>query len=374
MRLHDKTFQYLFSKFFVYNILFEDAEVDEQFLGLDEDSSVLSISGAGCGVAGMVSKRPRSVDAVDINPHHLSIAALKATAAQHMFPYTRFYDLMGRGWQPDPKNTIQTLSPHLPDWIQKYWKKHHSVFKDTMYQHGLTAQMLTSLRRLTGIDLQWLYQMMGRSVEERMRMVEAKIAPILHNPIISAVLRSPLQLVALGINFKQRDRLLQSEGMNMVNYFVEHVKRVASTQLETNWFAWYVVAGQYNHENPNAVPPYLRPDRYEKSYKSPTQMRSHHGNLFDVLGSGGKNTWSHYTLCDAPDWMPVPVQDKLLKEILRTSRDGGVVLVRSVEDQCIAENTRMQKHFRLMKEESDLASELDRSRQYRRVNFYRVVH
>ncbi len=374
MRLHDKTFQYLFSKFFVYNILFEDAEVDEQFLGLDEDSSVLSISGAGCGVAGMVSKRPRSVDAVDINPHHLSIAALKATAAQHMFPYTRFYDLMGRGWQPDPKNTIQTLSPHLPDWIQKYWKKHHSVFKDTMYQHGLTAQMLTSLRRLTGIDLQWLYQMMGRSVEERMRMVEAKIAPILHNPIISAVLRSPLQLVALGINFKQRDRLLQSEGMNMVNYFVEHVKRVASTQLETNWFAWYVVAGQYNHENPNAVPPYLRPDRYEKSYKSPTKMRYHHGNLFDVLGSGGKNTWSHYTLCDAPDWMPVPVQDKLLKEILRTSRDGGVVLVRSVEDQCIAENTRMQKHFRLMKEESDLASELDRSRQYRRVNFYRVVH
>lgn len=72
--------------------------------------------------------------------------------------------------------------------------------------------------------------------------------------------------------------------------------------------------------------------------------------------------------------MPVPVQDKLLKEILRTRRDGGVVLVRSVEDQCIAENTSMQKHFQLIKEESDLASEQALSRQYRRVNFYCVVH
>lgn len=375
MRLQDRAFQYLFSKFFIYNILFEDAEVDERFLGVDEDSSVLSISGAGCGIAGMVSRRPRTIDAVDINPHHLSLAALKATSAQHLYPYTSFYDLCGRGWQPSPKETIGSLAPHMPDWIQKYWKKNHKVFKDTMYHHGLTANMLGSLRRMTGLNAEWLRRMTDKSVEERCREVDEVIAPVLRSPALSAVLRSPLQLVALGVNFAQRDRLLRAEQEeDLVSYFIEHIKRVASTDLETNWFAWFVAAGSFNHDNPDAVPPYLRQDRYETSYKAPTQVRYTNGNIFDKLSEAGKNTWTHYTLCDAPDWMPLPVQKHLLNEILRTSKDGATFLVRSVETDCIAEVNGMDKHFQLRKEDSDIATQLDRSRQYQSVRFYRVVH
>lgn len=375
IRLQDKAFQLLFSKCFVYNILFEDAEVDEQFLGLEEDSNVLSITGAGCGVAGMMSKRPRSIDAVDINPHHLSIAAMKMTAAQHMASYTHFYDLCGRGWQSSPKETIQELGLYMPVWIREYWKKHYKVFRDTMYHHGLTAEMLHQLRKRAGLNAQWLRAMMGKTIEDRMQMVEDTIAPILHSPIMSMILRSPLQLVALGVNFAQRDRLLATEQMDsLVSYFVEHIKRVASTDLETNWFAWYSVAGQYNHEHPDAVPPYLRRDRHERSYQSPTSVRYHNTNIFDVMGQAGPQTWSHYTLCDAPDWMPEQVQKHLLKEILRTSRDGATVLVRSVEKEPWVCHRGMDKHFKLREEDSRLASELDRSRQYQSVQLYQVAH
>lgn len=373
MRLRDRAFQQLFSRIFVYNILFEDAEVDERYLGIDERSSVLGITGAGCGVAGMVSSRPRRIDAVDINPHHLALTALKCTASQWLQPYSSFYDLFGRGWQADPESTVQSLVSHLPDWMQRYWRRHHGAFHRSILHEGFTAQVIHGIRRLTGVDVEWLRHMITQPVEQRLRAIDEQIVPVMRRPEITAFLRSPLQLVALGINYSQRDRLLETEGTDLVDYFVDHLKRLATTDLETNWFVWYFTAGQYNHENQDAVPPYLRRDRYERSLHAPTTIAYHRRSIFDVLDEAGPSTWTHYTLCDAVDWMPPTVQRNLFDRILRTSKDGAVVLYRSVEDDSVVERLGLERHFRLMPH-SEEASDADRSRQYRRVNFYQVCH
>jgi len=374
MALKDKLFQRTFSKLFVYNILWEDAEVDERWLGIDEDSSVLCITGAGCGVAGMTSGRPQRIDAVDINPHHLALAALKVTATQRMESYSQFYDLFARGWASDPERTVRRLTDTLPRWIQRYWKRHHDRFEKSMLHQGLTAQMLTAFRRQVGADANWLRQVIKESPEERMRIIDERVRPVLTRPHMKAVLNSPLQLVSLGINFQQRDRIVQTEGMNIVDFFIEHLKRVAATDCETNWFVWYTVAGEFNHDNPDAVPPYLRKDRWERSYRAPTSVRYHNRNLFEVLSKAGPETWSHYTLCDAPDWLDDQAQRNLLDEIFRTSRDGAVVLARSVEGHSMVENVGYTDRFVPMVEASQDGTETDRSRQYRKVAFYRVQH
>lgn len=374
MALRDKLFQSTFSKLFVYNILWEDSEVDERYLGVDERSAVLSITGAGCTVAGMLSRRPACIDAVDINPHHLALTGLKANAAVRSPSYSEFYDLFGRGWSPDPEVMVPRAAEGLPDWMQRYWKRHWARFATTMLHKGLTARMLHLLRREIGVDGAWLREIIRLPVEDRRRAVDARIAPVLSKPHFKAFLKSPIQLVSLGINFQQRDRLVEAEGMEMIDYFVEHIKRVAATDLATNWFGWYVVAGHYDHDNPDAVPPYLRRDRFERSRGAPTVTRYHRRNLFEVMSQAGPGTWSHYTLCDAPDWLPQDVQQRLLEEIVRTSRDGAIVLARSVEGACMVERTGMDRRIRRLDEVSEAATAQDRSRQYRRVNFYRVEH
>ena len=180
--------------------------------------------------------------------------------------------------------------------------------------------------------------------------------------------------MSLGINFQQRDRIVQTEGMNITDFFIEHLKRVAATDCETNWFVWYTVAGEFNHDNEDAVPPYLRKDRWERSNRAPTSVRYHNRNLFEVLSKAGPETWSHYTLCDAPDWLDHDAQRHLLDEIYRTSRDGAVVLARSVEGQSMVENVGYADRFVPMVEASDDGTATDRSRQYRKVAFYRVHH
>ena len=359
---------------FVYNILFEDSEVDERFLGVNEDSSILGISGAGCGMAGLVSGQPKRVDAVDINHHHLALTALKVSAAQRMQNYTEFYDMFGRGWHIAPKKAVKDLTSDLPRWIQRYWKRHHDRFERSLYREGLTARMLTVLRNQCGIDANWLRGIIATPEEQRAQKVEDAIRPILERPAVKAAISSPLQLMALGINFTQRDRMLETEETDMVGFFVEYIRRLASTELETNWFAWWALTNQFNHEHPDAAPPYLRRDRHERSLEAPTTVRYHRRNIFDVLEDAGPNTWSHYMFCDAPDWMPPPVQKQLLEDVYRTSRDGAVMLYRSVEDDCMVERLGMQGKFQKMQEETDLASEQDRTRQYRRVNFYRIAH
>ena len=377
MSLRNSAFQGAFSKLFVYNILFEDSESDERYLELDENSSILSITGAGCGVASMMSRRPQRLDAVDINRHHLALAGLKVIGAQRLADYDLFYQLLGRGCLPDPRETMAQLANHMPDWMSKYWSRRWKrLARNSIYLQGLTSRMLTGLRKLSGINAEWLNSMLDASVEEREQAIDDVIAPVLERRSVRIMMQSPLQLLALGINYNQRDKILASEDdENLIEFYISHLKRLATTDLATNWFVWHAATGHFNHDHPDAVPPYLRRNRHERSSEqSPTKVLFHHGNIFDRLESAGPGTWSHYTLCDAPDWMPPHVQSKLLDEIHRTSKDGAIVLARTVEPESFVERLDDRRRFQLMEDASTRAAAEDRSRQYRRVDFFRVVH
>lgn len=376
MSLRNLAFQNAFSKLFVYNILFEDSESDERYLDINEDSSILSITGAGCGVASMMSRHPRRLDAVDINRHHLALAGLKVLGAQGIADYDTFYQLLGRGSLRRAHRTIEQLSESMPSWMAKYWSKHAKRFeKRSIYLQGLTSRMLTGVRTMSGIDASWLRSLEDATLQQREDAIDEAISPLLERRSVRMVMQSPLQLLALGINFNQRDRILASEDdENLLEFFITHLKRLAQTELATNWFVWHAVTGHFNHAHPDAVPPYLRRDRHERSKQSPTSVRFHHGNIFDRLEAAGPKTWSHYTLCDAPDWMPPRVQKNLLDEIYRTSRDGAIVLARSVENDSFIERIDQGKRFQLIEEASKQATVEDRSRQYRRVDFFRVTH
>ncbi len=373
--LRDIAFQRIFTGLFVYNILFEDSELDDRFLEIDENSDVLSITGAGCGVATMVSRQPRRIDAVDINKHHLALSAMKMTAAQRLEDYDTFYSLLGRGMHPDPRNTVGQVAEHMPAWMQRYWAKHWNRFTRSLYLEGLTSKMLTAMRRMTGVNASWLIPLVDEPVEVRQQAIDDVITPVLNRPLVKMLMESPVQLLALGVNYQQRDRILESEPDDtIVDFFVSHLKRLAATDLATNWFVWWAITGAFNHDRQDAVPPYLRRERHEASYGASTQLNFHRGNIFDRLDAAGPKTWSHYTLCDAPDWMPDAVQRNLLDEIFRTSRDGAIVLTRSVEEESFIDRIDGGRRFKLMDEASTISTLEDRSRQYRRVDFYRVTH
>src|SRR5262249_17611102 len=147
MRIRDRIYQAVFARLPVYTILWEDSEVDAQHLGVDEASTVLAISAAGCGVAGLLSFRPRSIDAVDINPHPLALAALKTRATVDLRSFGELYELFGVGRHPRPERVLGQLTRDLPPWMRRYWKLRSGVFRQSLYGTGLTSRMLAAARR-----------------------------------------------------------------------------------------------------------------------------------------------------------------------------------------------------------------------------------
>lgn len=364
----DIAFEAAFRHLFVYNILFEDSEVDGRYLGLDERSRVLGISAAGCGLASMIRFRPRSIHAVDINRHHLALAGLKMAATREMDDHDALYRMFGHGTATERE--IVALSRLLPSWMHTYWQKHHHHFQTSLYSEGLTALMLKALRSQAGLSSEEMKRFVKLPAEDRKRSIRNKIEPALRTPMVAGLLRSPLNLLALGVNFAQRERMLA--GGDIVDFIIDHLERVAATDCETNWFAWLAVAGHYNHDHPQAVPPYLRGAHRDESRGAPTSFSFHQESIFDTLASAGSDTWTHYSLCDAVDWMPQGAQEKLLSEILRTAAPGAIVLMRSVEDVSPVESSRLRNEFERLNEESALATAEERSKQYRRVDFFRV--
>jgi hypothetical protein len=67
-------------------------------------------------------------------------------------------------------------------------------------------------------------------------------------------------------------------------------------------------------------------------------------------------------------------QKRLFQEVLRTGRDGGVLQYRTVDAESLVERHGLASRLVPMRAETELATALDRTRQYRGVRYYRIAN
>jgi S-adenosylmethionine-diacylglycerol 3-amino-3-carboxypropyl transferase len=373
-RVADRAFAATFRHLFAFSLLYEDSEVDNRVLGLDSRSRVLAVSGAGCGVAGLLAAHPARIDAIDINRHHLALAALKVAAARRLRSHAEFYELLGRGRHGDPQRTLQPLMTDLPAWVGRYWSANHHRFRRNLYAEGLAGNFQRWLRRIVALDADLLRTLQRLPPAERL----ARLSPILNTLRRSWPMRTladtPLFLLGIGVNFEQRQRNLRANrAASMVDVVTAHFERLVQTDLETNWFVWVGLTGEFNHDHPEAVPPYLRAESHRRSLMAPTQVGFHRESLQRMLADATPGRWSHFSLCDLVDWMPTSAQRQLLQRLARVGGPGAIVLTRSVEGGCVVDRVGLSELYERIEPASSRASEQERTRLYGRVNVYRVV-
>lgn len=370
----DRAFAATFRHIFTFSLLYEDSEVDNRVLALDPRSRVLAVTGAGCGVAGLLAAHPARIDAIDTNPHHLALAALKVAASRGVTSYAEFYQLLGRGRHDDPERTLQPLTRDLPGWVGRYWKAHHRRFRHNLYAEGLAGAFQRWLRRTMGVDADFLRALQRLPPADRL----ARLSPILtstrHAWPMRTLVNTPLFLLGVGVNFEQRQRNLRANrAATMLEVVTAHFERLALTDLETNWFVWLGLTGEFNHDHPEAVPPYLRAESHRRALEAPTRVGFHRESLQRMLADATPGQWSHFSLCDLLDWLPAEAQRQLLRRIARVGGPGALVLTRTVESDCVVERAGLSDLYERVEPASTRASEQERTRLYGRVNVYRVV-
>ena len=113
------------------------------------------------------------------------------------------------------------------------------------------------LQRLAGVDEGWIRRLTSLDVNARKRLVVETFRPVLTAPLTKWVLESPVHLVSIGVNYAQCERMLRIEGVaDVCAFLLMHLQRVADTDVARNWFVWYAIAGHYNHDDQDAIPPF----------------------------------------------------------------------------------------------------------------------
>ncbi len=373
-RVADRAFAATFRHIFTFSLLYEDSEVDNRVLGLDSRSRVLAVSGAGCGVAGLLAAHPARIDAIDTNRHHLALTALKVAAARRLTSHAEFYQLLGRGRHGDPERTIQPLMRELPAWVGHYWSANHRRFRHNLYAEGLAGTFQRWLRRNVGLDADFLRTLQRLAPADRLARLSPVLASLRRSWPMRTLVNTPLFLLGIGVNFEQRQRNLRANrAATMVDVVTAHFERLAQTELETNWFVWVGLTGQFNHDHPRAVPPYLRAESHRRSLVAPTRVGFHRESLQRMLAGATPRQWSHFSLCDVMDWMPADAQRQLLQRIASVGGPGALVLTRTVEDECAVDRAGLSELYERVEPASSRASEQERTRLYGRVNVYRVI-
>ncbi len=373
--LRDRLFWRVFSQLPIFTILFEDTDVEARFFQVDETSRVLSVSAAGCGIASLLAHRPRHIDAVDGNAHHLALTALKVAAAQGLSSHEELYELLGHGLHAQPERVLKELTASLPGWIQSHWARRSATFRRGLYRDSLSTRVFAGLRAMGGLDEAWMSRMEDLPVAERIAEIERLYERLSRRPLFNLAARSPLLMLATGINYQQRERNLDGVGTSdMVAVCLDTGMRVAATDVERNWIFWHVMRGHFNHAHAEARPPYLRAANHARSLGAPTTTAYHHRSFLEVLADAEAGTWTHYNFSDAMDWLSHDLQRRTLAEVVRTSRPGALFINRSVEETCMISRLGMERWFTRLPLESDAATAMERSGLYRRVDLYRVAH
>jgi S-adenosylmethionine-diacylglycerol 3-amino-3-carboxypropyl transferase len=372
--LADRAFAATFRHVFTFSLLYEDSEVDNRVLELGPRSRVLAVTGAGCGVAGLLAAHPARIDAVDTNPHHLALAALKVAASRRMTSYDEFYQLLGRGRHDDPARTLPPLLTGLPDWVGRYWRAHHHRFRRNLYAEGLVGVFQGWLRRTMGIDAGFLRALQELPPADRLVRLDPLLSSARRAWPMRTLVNSPLFSLGVGVNFEQRQRNLRANrAATMLDVVAAHFDRLARTDLETNWFVWMGLTGEFNHGHPDAVPPYLRAESHKRALEAPTRVGFHREPLQRLLAAATPGQWSHFSLCDLLDWLPGQAQAHLLRRIADAGGPGAIVLTRSVESECVVDRAGLTGLFERLEPASQRATEQERTRLYGRVAVYRVV-
>lgn len=328
---------------FVYPQIWEDPEVDIPAMKIDETTRIMTICSGGCNMMNYLTENPKSVTAVDLNPHHVALGRLKIAALKHLPDYESFFLFFGCA---DDKRNVANydkyIKPHLDTYTRDYWDKftlRHgrriNLFKKNLYRFGLLGKFIGGVHfvaKMYGQNPRDLLE--ARTMEEQKVIFDKTLGPLFEKRFVKRMCSKPESLYGLGIPPSQFDELNESAKGDMASLLKARLERMACQfPINDNYFAWQAFGRGYDRENKQAVPRYLKPENYEMLKANADKAQVVHSTITDYLDSQGADSVDAYVFLDAQDWMNDEQLNDLWSAVLRSATDGARVIFRTAGDE-----------------------------------------
>ncbi|MFN1834019.1 DUF3419 family protein [Balneola sp. MJW-20] len=323
-------FSFLQNNFLVYNISWEDQQVDRSLLQLDKNSSVCMITGGGCNTLSYLLDEPELIHTTDINPHQKALLDLKLSLIRSSEPdhYPAFFKT---GRSEDHVTVYCKIRPDLNDFSRKFWDRniHHFDPDGIGFYHfgtcGVFAMLLNRFLEMIGVRDELLQMVLDPMDHQDRETHYEKIEKRVFSNKLSGIWRTNLVLSMLGIPINQSSRT--SDLQQFMQRLLHEIFVDLDPSLNPYWGLY--LTGRYTDRN---LPAHLKSKNMPVLKASVSKIRSENMALTEMLEKYNR-TYSHFILLDHLDWFDhdsVEYQNSW-KAILNASDPGTRILLRSVE-------------------------------------------
>ncbi|NJR13315.1 MAG: DUF3419 family protein [Phyllobacteriaceae bacterium] len=219
----------------VYPMIWEDPDVDMDAMGLSRGDRVVTIASGGCNWLAYLERGPASIEAVDLNSHHVALSRLKQAAYNSTADDTELMQFFGSPGRKDNAALYDThFAPRLDMATRAYWegrdtfaRRKITIFERNIHRTGLLGRFIAfghAIARLNGVDPAMM--LTARDLGEQKALFETYLAPLFDTALVQRGAKMPVSLFGLGIPPAQYDALLDGHG-SMADVLKERVRKLA---------------------------------------------------------------------------------------------------------------------------------------------------
>ncbi len=313
----------------VFNMSWEDPEMDRQAFNLTPDDTVVSISSAGCNPLNFLCQSPRKLLAIDGNPAQNAILELKLAAIKTL-DHATFFDIFAARHPSVITRVYRSrLRPNISPRSRHFWDKNLWMAARDLYQFGRMGLFCRLLRRFLGLlgvkqrHIEHLFEL--RSLEEQKAWYHKYAAPKLWGPWARRFVQFRPFMYLAGVHPNQFR--LVDDRHDMYEYVKERVEyALTKVPVYDNYFLSQAATGRFRGDR---VPPYLLEENFETLRRNLGRVQVINGWLGPFLDTQPAGSITRFNLLDIFDWMSPEAFEATLQSVLRAAAPGAILIYRS---------------------------------------------
>ena len=189
-------------KEFIYNIAWEDTNIDLKYLEINKNDNVLMISSAGCNVLNTLLKNPNRIISVDISTCQNALLDLKLSSIKKL-NYDNFWKLFGLGYYNNFKYLYfeKLRNDLLLETSKNFWDNNLSIFKYGLYNSGSAIKTMKYAKLFLKKKLFKLCEF--NNLNEQYNFYKKEIEPILFNKLMFYIVNTTYWRKISGVPLNQ---------------------------------------------------------------------------------------------------------------------------------------------------------------------------
>lgn len=305
-----------------YTTCNEDSTSELAALEIEKNDRLLCVTGSGGRVLNLLTANPHRVVSVDFNPKQNWLLELKISAIKNLNydDYCRFLGLRDCSYREEIFYDV--LKNDLTEHSYNYWKKNYQMIEKGVLFQGVFEKNLKKFAI-------YLEKYLKKEVERMLSFTDLeKQRDYYWNVWNNDYWKSFLSMIPLQ-DSDPAFLLFVDDEVNSNNFLYKKLEKSFTTTLvNENHFLILMLTGSY--KDAKELPLYLQRNYFEQLKQNVNKIDTITDDLVSFLCALEPDNFDKFAISDVSGYMSDARFKTLIKEILRTGKNDGILCSRNI--------------------------------------------